>query len=116
VAWCHVITSDYQGGTLTIQEYDAIDNSREKVSLWNLTIDILAHNNLCYLLDDDVARLKEFDEDYFYSDAESLLSEVTTLVCLANVKVKERKTEEDKNGSSNCGSSEGRHSPSSGKF
>jgi len=49
-----------------------------------------------YLLEDDIARLKNFNMSLLCENAESLLSQVTTLVSLANMKAKEHSKLEDK--------------------
>jgi len=54
-------------------------------------------------VEDNVARLKSPEKDRFCDDAESLLGQVTTLVCLVNVKAKESGRQE---GSSECRSAE----------
>lgn len=43
-----------------------------------------------------MARLKIYDKDWLHHDTESLLGQATTLVCLADVKVEERKKTESK--------------------
>jgi len=80
---------------LSIQE-DIAGNSKEKTSLWDSSFDISAHNKACYLMEDNVALLNLLDARRICGDAEGLLSQVTTLVCLANAKLKEGEKVEKK--------------------
>lgn len=59
--------------------------------MWDPSFDISAHNRLCFLLEDDVARLKICDEDRLRHDVESLLGQAIALVSLFNIGVEEHK-------------------------
>jgi len=90
--------SDGQAPTqdaLKIQECEVVGSSKGK-SPWHPSLDISAYNKSFFLLEDDNARLKICDGDRLRPDAESLLGQATTLVCLANIKVEERKKTEGK--------------------
>ncbi|KAL9318080.1 hypothetical protein ACSQ67_014597 [Phaseolus vulgaris] len=81
---------------LTIRDCYVVGSSKRKASLWDPNFDISSHNKSCYLFEDDVTRLKDHNKDRLRSKVESLLGQVTILVCLANEKAKERKRAEDK--------------------
>jgi len=85
--------SDWRGPEVeifSIQEH-AEGSSKVRASIWDPGFDVSAHYKSCFLLEDNVSRLNKLDVGRLCGDVEGLLGKGTTLVCLANAKVKERK-------------------------
>ena len=61
-----------------------------------MNFDISAHIKSCYLMEDDITHLNKLGIGRLCGDAESLLGQVPTLVCLTNAKLKEGENEKKK--------------------
>ena len=59
-------------------------------SLWGPNFDILAHNESCFLLDEDRARLTIYDEDRLRQDFKKLFGQAIVLACSADVKAEDQ--------------------------
>ncbi|ESW32997.1 hypothetical protein PHAVU_001G035000 [Phaseolus vulgaris] len=92
-------TSDVQAPDVVIIEAgqpSTADCVKGKASFWDADFNMSRHNLSQYLLEEDISRLKGLSVSLLYNTAESLLGEVTALVCMANVRAKEEAVVEEK--------------------